>query len=234
MPRGLREHLEADGRIDENGHVAVCNDFVHNINDNDIEFYDDVSGRKLNPQIVEAARREELALFQKHTVYEKVPLQRCIDETGKQPIGIKWIDTNKGDETCPDYRSRLVAQEIKRSNLDEMFAATPPLEAKKYLDVAGNVVEAQERPTFDALIHRREEGRFHAEARRPVFVKLPVEDGSPGMCGRLLKSFYGTRDAASNWEERIHPGPSREWMDPRAIHALCLYPSMRCSSCGPR
>ena len=41
---------------------------------------------------------------------------------------------------------------------------------------------------------------FHAMARRDVYVDLPEEDGSPGMCGKLIKSLYGTRDAAQNWE----------------------------------
>ena len=41
---------------------------------------------------------------------------------------------------------------------------------------------------------------FHAEAIRDVYVELPEEDSEPGMCGKLLKSLYGTRDAAQNWE----------------------------------
>ena len=41
---------------------------------------------------------------------------------------------------------------------------------------------------------------FHAEARRLVYVKLPVEDKEGGMCGKLIKAMYGTRDAAQTWE----------------------------------
>ena len=41
---------------------------------------------------------------------------------------------------------------------------------------------------------------FHARARRLVYVDLPKEDQEEGMCGRLDKSMYGTRDAAQNWE----------------------------------
>ena len=41
---------------------------------------------------------------------------------------------------------------------------------------------------------------FHARARREVYVNLPEEDNTPGMCGRLLKAMHGTRDAAQNWE----------------------------------
>ena len=31
-------------------------------------------------------------------------------------------------------------------------------------------------------------------------MKLPLEDDMPGMCGRLTKSMYGTRDAPQNWQ----------------------------------
>ena len=41
---------------------------------------------------------------------------------------------------------------------------------------------------------------FHAKARRDVFVALPDEDQENGMCGKLIKSMYGTRDGAQNWE----------------------------------
>ncbi len=41
---------------------------------------------------------------------------------------------------------------------------------------------------------------FHAEARRQVYVELPGEDFEPGMCARLNKAMYGTRDAANKWE----------------------------------
>ena len=43
---------------------------------------------------------------------------------------------------------------------------------------------------------------FHAKARRDVYVKLCAEDDEEeGMCGRMNKSMYGTRDASQNWEE---------------------------------
>ena len=35
-----------------------------------------------------------------------------------------------------------------------------------------------------------------------MFVELPEEAGEgPGKCARLLKSLYGTRDAATNWSK---------------------------------
>ena len=74
-----------------------------------------------------------MSKFREHKVYFKVPIAECLRMTGKQPIGSKWIDINKGDAKVPNYRSRLVAKEIKRGPSDDMFAATPPLEAKKCL-----------------------------------------------------------------------------------------------------
>ena len=41
---------------------------------------------------------------------------------------------------------------------------------------------------------------FHADAIRDVYIELPSEFAKDGLCGKLLKSMYGTRDAAQNWE----------------------------------
>ena len=43
----------------------------------------------------------------------------------------------------------------------------------------------------------------HAEAKRDIYVELPEEDAEPGMCGKLVKAMYGTRDAAANWESHF-------------------------------
>lgn len=139
-------------------------------------------------------------------MYSKVPVTECIRCTGKQPIGSKWIDINKGDAKSPNYRSRLVAKEIKRGPSDEMFAATPPLEAKKCLFSMAMSQFARGRGEFTAktqnlLFVDVSRAYFYAPARRPVFVRLPDEDDEQGMCGRLNVSMYGTRDAAANWEE---------------------------------
>ena len=71
--------------------------------------------------------------FKKHGVYEKVPIEECWKETGKGPVGEKWVDANKVDKEKPEYRYRLVAKETKKDKREDLFAATPPLEAKKML-----------------------------------------------------------------------------------------------------
>ena len=53
-----------------------------------------------------------------------------LGETGKEPLGIRWVDINKGDNVHPEFRSNFVAKEIKVDKREDLFAATPPLEAK--------------------------------------------------------------------------------------------------------
>ena len=49
--------------------------------------------------------------------------------TGKPPISFKWVDVNKRDDLNPNYRSRLVARDIRRPGKQAIFAPTPPLGA---------------------------------------------------------------------------------------------------------
>ena len=98
-----------------------------------------------------------------------------------------------------------MSKEIKKDNRDDLFAATPPLEALKILlSLAmtegygyqqGTEKQGKKREFIDI---RR--AFFHADAIRKVYVELPAEDAEDGKCGILRKSMYGTRDAAHNWE----------------------------------
>ena len=72
-----------------------------------------IPGAKLDPHRVAAARREEIDTLHHHQVYVKRSIRECIETTGKLPIGIRWVDINKGDDSDPEYRFRLVAKEIK-------------------------------------------------------------------------------------------------------------------------
>ena len=162
------------------------------------EAWDDVSGAALNPQEVKRARREEIDYVHKMNLYTKVPIKEAYQATGKAPISVRWIDINKGDTEAPNYRSRLVAREINTSKRDDLFAATPPLEALKVilsLTTSSNKGEI-------IMINDISRAFFHAPAKRQVYVQLPTEDkgnGDEEMCGKLNYSMYGTRDAAQNW-----------------------------------
>ena len=127
-------------------------------------------------------------MFKQHNVYTNVPLEEFIRVTGKQPIGCRWIDTDKGDDDNPEYRSRLVAKEIKREARDEMFAAMPPLEPKKALFSlcmskvsAGCGNQGAEKMKLVFVDVRR--AYFYANASRNIYIQLPPEDSKPGYVG---------------------------------------------------
>eukprot|EP00973_Karenia_brevis_P017484 2398961-Karenia_brevis.AAC.1 len=89
---------------------------------------DDVTGARLDIKLVREAREAEMKYFKKMGVYRKVPISKCVQLTGRMPIGVRWIDVNKQDNINPRYRSRLVAKQFKTYNDPDLFAATPPLE----------------------------------------------------------------------------------------------------------
>ena len=49
----------------------------------------------------------------------------------KVPLSVRWVDVNKGDGLTPNYRSRLVARQLKATDRSghSGFAPAPPLEA---------------------------------------------------------------------------------------------------------
>ena len=97
----------------------------------DVVFVDDVhDSKELRTDFVIKARQLEMEFFKKMGVYEKVPRTTA---KGHRITSIRWVDTNKGDQERPDYRSRLVGREIKKDNRLDLSSATPPLEAMKIL-----------------------------------------------------------------------------------------------------
>ena len=61
-------------------------------------------------------------------VYEYSTEAESRTRTGRNPVGLKWIDTNKGNAEAPRYRSRLVCMEVRHKGVEPIFSATPPLE----------------------------------------------------------------------------------------------------------
>ena len=141
---------------------------------------------------------EEMGTFRKHGVYRKTPIGDCWQATGKAPIKVRWVICNKGDSENPDYRARLVAKEIKLDTRLDLFAATPPLEAKKFLFSHVMSRRAASGSALKLQFVDVKRAYFHAPCLREVYVDLPEQDYAPGMCGKLEKAMYGTRDAAQN------------------------------------
>ena len=116
-----------------------------------------------------------------------------------QPVvPTKWVLTNTGDSEKMDVRARLVVCEVKGAAASEaqLFAAAPPLESLRCLI---SLAASDKRKHLDFIDVQR--AHRNGTARRTVVIRLPPEAG--GGTAVLLRSMYGTRDAAACWEACI-------------------------------
>ena len=186
--------------------------------------WDDAKGGWLMEDKVKAAREEEMEIVKQRGVYERRPWTEAKERTGKAPIKLRWVDTNKGTESEPNYRSRIVAMEFKRDARLDLFAATPPLEAMKMvMSNAASTDDPSENKVLMTVDIKR--AYFYAKSIRDTYIELPKEDFRPGdenKCGILKLSLYGTRDAAMNWEAEIN-GTMKELGYLKGKASTCVY-----------
>ena len=137
--------------------------------------------------------------------------------SGKAPVTVRWVHTNKGDDITPNMRARLVAREMKNAGDESIFAPTPPLETlRTVLSLATTRLPGQSARCRDPDSDERIQislvdiSRAYFNARidqsrdeDQTFVELPPEHPryGQGLCGRLLRHMYGTRHAAQGWQE---------------------------------
>ena len=95
--------------------------------------------------------------------------------------------------TTPFLRRRLVGQEFNTSADATLYAATPPLELLRLI-----VSICASNRGFKIMTNDVSRAYFYAPMAEgdEVYVRLPSEDSSEGMCGKLNYSMYGTRKAA--------------------------------------
>ena len=125
--------LEAGPHIDEPEPWDCHPEYYQQISDN-------ISGVPLDPELVAAARKEELDFVVTELgAYRYTTVEECRRETGKPPVPMVWVDVNKGDDRQPKVRSRLcVAETRHRASMDlgdpsQTFSATPPYEALRLM-----------------------------------------------------------------------------------------------------
>ena len=126
----------------------------------------------------------------------------------------RWMDVNKGDDDCPDIRSRIVARQIRGANEDPMLAPTPPLEAlRTVFGYCATDMDGEKPKCRDGRSPNRIQlslidisgAYFHSrcDPAKPNFVALPTEDRDyRSVCGLLCKHMYGTQAAADGWQVR--------------------------------
>ena len=161
-------------------------------------YMDDVNGGILPAEKVKEARRLEMDyLKEKHGVYVTRPRAECFEETGKPPIPVRWLDTNKGDPTNPNYRSRLVVREIKARKTKEeqlpanlLFSSTPPLEAMRLLcSLWATKRKSCHNQPLKLGLWDISRAQFYGTPKRKIYIELPPEDEASKdgqTCGLLV------------------------------------------------
>ena len=186
--------------------------------------YDDVTGKELDMEEVSKARALELGYIAQKGVWVKM-LRSEAKRKGIRVVGTRWLDINKGDEEAENYRSRLVAKDFNQGKEEGIFAATPPLEALKLF--ISDVATVGGRVTEEKILMINDVARafFEADMRKELCVELPEESkmqGEGDVVGYLIKSLYGTRDAAANFQEEV-----RKFMEGagfvRGKYNVCTY-----------
>ena len=197
----------------------------------EIKYSDSVTGQPLVTELVEAARHKELEYFASKNVWHLRPWEEAYKKTGRPPITVKWIDVNKGDDEHPNYRSRLVAREIRLPGEDPLFAPTPPLEAlRTVLSLAVTDFDGVQKHDRRANSEMRTQisvidiSRAYFNAVRdpegdPTYVALPRED--PGLRATACPHVW---DAGSRrrMARGIFQIPGVPWFRDGRRQRLCL------------
>ena len=139
--------------------------------------YDDVSGKWLDPKRIQAARQEEMRGFEKQDVYHYVDREIARSDPEGKFVDVRWVDVNKGTESEPRARSRLVAQEYATGpKQDELYAPTPPLAAARLL-LSKCASRGRGRPRdWRVLLMDIKKAFLYAKMKRNVYIELPRED----------------------------------------------------------
>ena len=101
----------------------------------------------------------------------------------------------------------MVARDFKpkgEKEREDLFAATPPLEAKKLLfRMAAGQVGATRTECVKLMFVDVKKAHLNGVVGEgvSVYVELPWEAGAGGKCGKLRRWLYGMRPAASAWEK---------------------------------
>ena len=161
--------------------------------------WDDVLGGYLEPNLVRAARQEEVDFMQARGIWEESSEEECWRLTGKGPISVRWVDTNKGTIEEPAIRSRMVARDFKGKDKDreDLFAATPAWELKRVL--MARTATRGKRGARKLLLIDAKKAHLNPKCEKDVFIQLADEAG--GGVGKLRFWLYGFRPAAAAWEE---------------------------------
>ena len=130
-------------------------------------------------------------------------VKECFAKTGKPPVSVRWVRTNKAHPVGTDIRCRLVARDFKagEKGRDDLFAETPPLEAKRIL-LSRAATQRKDGKWRSLTFIDAKKAHLNPKCEDDVYIDLPEEVGAgKGMCGKLVHWLYGFRPAAAAWEK---------------------------------
>lgn len=167
--------------------------------------WDDVHGGDISTVDLRRARREEIEFMTGRKIWTETSEKECWSVKCKAPVSVRWVDVNKGTPEEPEIRCRLVARDFKNKrdkDREDLFAATPPLEAKRALFSRAVTRRNQKcRTPRKLLFVDARKAHLNPKCDGDVYIRLPEEAGAEsGMCGKLNCWLYGFRPAANVWE----------------------------------
>eukprot|EP00973_Karenia_brevis_P030495 4205315-Karenia_brevis.AAC.1 len=116
---------------------------------------------------------------------------------------MRWVDTNKSHMKGKyDVRSRMVAKNYKGGDKgrDDLFAETPPLEAKRLL-MSRAVTKRTDGRCRKLMFIDVKKAHLNPRCEEDIYLDSPEEcNCPPGYCGKLRYWMYGMRGAAAAWE----------------------------------
>jgi hypothetical protein len=195
----IARDIEVKGEMRQKEIHLLRLDTLHDDDFKDWHYIDDTTGEVLDPKMVCEGRKEEMRIFKEMGVYVHVLREVAMkDEEGKL-VGVRWVDVLKNEVV----RSRLVAQEFKEGDRDDLFAGTPPLSALKFLlsSLCSNGVHGTGGLKFMVLDIKR--AFLYGDIEENIYINLPTEDpkGALGYVGKLVKAMYGTHSAPLIWQK---------------------------------
>ena len=158
--RGARVQ-STEYRVSVNGVASIPGDLVfQDIPERNIA--DDLTGKPLGAVRATSAKHEELTEMYRRQVWVEKSVDECFQDTGKPPIPVRWVVTNKGDELHPNVRCRLVAKHLAAKyggkDAEDLFAAMPPFRTYQFLVDQGRAKEHVENIGEKGHVHRHLKG----------------------------------------------------------------------------
>ena len=138
-----------------------------------------------------------------------------------------WVDTDKGTDGC-------VARDFHpkgEKDREDLFAATPPLEAKRML-MSKATTRWKKGGIRKMMFIDARKAHLNPECEGDVYIELPREAGAgPGKVGKLNYWLYGFRPAAQAWERHYSEKLEKVGFERGESSAVCFLHRERDVAC---